>query len=165
MKYLKSVFFISLFFTLILSCKTGIPLSVPGGNPEKNSSQSQYGEQAEFKLFLDDFLKAVESSNWDHVLAFFDSENFMEQASTGIGEHQYLIEGMQLPSDEFIDEDNFMNIDRLKSLVVKKITYSVEDYYAEVSGEAFLKTGSKVTFNLMIRRDSEGRFVITPPMG
>ena len=165
MKYLKTVFFISIFFSLILSCKTGTQLSSPGVSSENNTAQSQYGDQAEFKLFLHDFTKAVESGNWDHVLTFFDSENFMNQASIGVGEHQYLIEGMQLPSDEFIDEDNLLNIDNLKSLVVNKISYDIEDCYAEASGEALLKTGSKVPFTLRIMRDLEGRFTINPPLG
>ncbi len=132
---------------------------------DQNPSQSQYGEQGEFKEFLSDFTKGVESGNWDYVLSFFDSENFMLQASIGVGEHQYLIEGMELPSDEFIDEDNFLNIDRLKSLVVKKIIYGVDDYYAEVSGEALLKTGHKVPFYLRIKRNSDGSFFISPPLG
>lgn len=165
MKYLKSVFFITIFFSLILSCKTGTHLSAPEAGDDKNVEYSQYGDQAEFKLFLADFIRSVESSNWDHVLTFFDSDNFMDQASIGIGEHQYLIEGMQLPSEEFLDEDNFLNIDHLKSLVVHEINYEIEDDYAEVSGEAILKGGNKVPFTLRIRRDSEGRFIINPPVG
>ncbi len=161
MKYLIRIFVVMIFCFFMLSCKTDTFMS----ESEYNAQLSQYGDQTDLKQFVADFIKAVETGNRDRALIFFDRDNYLAQASIGIGKDQYLIEGLMLPAEEFIDDNNAMNINHLKSLTVKSIIYGIEDYYAEVRGEAALNSGRKVPFTLLIRRDSKGRFTINPPVG
>ncbi len=165
MKKLKLVFIISIFLPLMLSCKTGTLLSASEDVPEKNAAQSQYGDQEELKEFLFNFTKAVESGNWDHVLTFFDRDNYLEQMSIGVGANQYIIEGMQLPVGAFAVEGGVADLNMLKSLVVINIDYAVDVCYAEARGDAVLKDGRRIPFLLFIIRYPEGNFAIAPPVG
>jgi len=165
MRSLKLVFIISMFFPLILSCKTGTLLSEPGDISENNTAQSQYGDQEELKEFLSSFTKAVESGDWDYVLTFFDRDNYLEQMSIGVGDHQYIIEGMQFPVGAFAVEEGVADLNMLKSLVVINVDYAVDICYAEVRGDAVLKDGRRIPFLLFIIRYPEGDFAIAPPVG
>jgi hypothetical protein len=149
----------------MISCKTGSGHLTEKTGSEDKASHSQYGEQVKLKLFLADFARSVETGDWDRALSFFDRENYLGQVSIGIGMHQYLIEGMMLPAEEFLDDNNSLNINHLKGLAVNKISYEADDCYAEVGGEAFLSSGRKVPFTLRIIKDAKGEFTINPPVG
>lgn len=161
MRYLAVVVIIPIFCLFILSCKTGSSLSASGNNTDL----SQYGDQNDLKQFVSDFTHSVEKGDWESVLSFFDRDNYLGQVSIGIGMHQYLIEGMMLPAEEFLDGNNTLDINNLKSLSVTRISYGADDCYALVTGEAFLSNGRRVPFSLRIQKDAQRRFTINPPVG
>lgn len=159
------IFFVSISFLLIftLSCVSGKVKN--HSTADQNSDYSQYGDQGELKEFLLDFTRAVEKGDWPAVLTFFDRDNYFEQLSIGVEKNQYIIEGMNLPMNEFAVEGNTADLSRIRSLIVINISYAVDDRYAEVSGEAVLRDGRRIPFVLLIMRYQNGKFAIAPPVG
>jgi hypothetical protein len=161
------------FFTLCVilfcaSCETS-------SSPEKTISPEeerlfagyarQYANDPELGTFLKKFSQAVQAADWQAVLSFFDEENYRQQTEIGIGQKQYILEGMDLSMSEFIDADDSVNLNHLQSLVYHVVSLAVDDYYAVVTGDATLANGRTIPFRLRIIRYSDGRFAIAPPLG
>ena len=135
------------------------------GDSLMDSGMSRYGDDRELAWFLTGFSGTVEKGDWIGLLEYFDRDNYLGQALIGVGDYQYIIEGMALPMDIFIDSNAFININHLKGIGVINILYTAEDYYAVVSGTAILSDGNKVPFSIRIKRNIKGRLVISPPVG
>lgn len=121
--------------------------------------------------FLDSLTQAVEKHDWDLVLTMFDPENFTGQKQMGIGEPQYIEEGLGLGmvGNNLVprpgDGSGYAKLNAIESIEIIKLNPPDAGGTMEVDGRVTLFDGSTRKVTLYLVRTPTGGYIMSPPVG
>ena len=125
---------------------------------------------ADVDRFVRSFVASLTSSDPLRALRFFAPDNRDAQRSLGVGDEQYIAEGIGLYASTRDDgnkgehdPDHGRNLALIERVVVKGV--ELDGTLLFIEGQLWLRDGRRYTLGLLVQEMAPGRWVITPPLG